>query len=114
MPCPHCTLVGFKSYYWHVLTGALGMHLLSPEVSGIAGPQSEAMCGILKICGYIRKRVVDKSRQTMKQAFVVETLVRCESRLPVFTITIVRHLVLHFYEVGGWADDLGVAPTLSK
>ena len=114
LPCPHCTLVGFKSYYWHLLSGALGAHLLSSAVSGIAAPQSEALCNVLKVCGMMRLKVTDPSRQAMKQRFVVETLVMCEARLPLSTCTIVRHIMLHFYEVGGWVDELAIGPSVSK
>jgi hypothetical protein len=41
-------------------------------------------------------------------------LVKCEARLPLFTCTMVRHTLLHFYAVGGWADDLAVGPVLQK
>lgn len=114
VPCPHCGLKGLKSSHWHLLSGALGVHLWSTEVSGVDEPQAEAMQGVLRICGMIRTKVVDLSQQAIKQRFVVEVMTMCESRLPLFSCTIVRHIVLHFYEVGGWADDLAVAPPISK
>ena len=96
------------------LSGALGEHLLCPEVSGIKAPQATAMCGILRIIGMQRLKVTAPSEAPVKQTYVVETLVRCEIHLPLFTCTMVRHLLLHFYAEGGWADDLGVAPGISK
>ena len=94
--------------------GALGDYLLSPEVSFIAGPQSEALRGILRICVLMRAKVVDKKQQAIKQQNVIKVLVQCEARLPLYTCRFVRHSLLHFYEVGGWADDVGPAPPLQK
>jgi hypothetical protein len=96
------------------LSGALGHHLWSTEVSGVEPPQAEAMQGVMRFCGMIRTRKVDPTQQAIKQRFVVEVIVMCESRLPLYACTIVRHVALHFYEVGGWADDLAVAPPLAK
>lgn len=114
VPCPHCGLSGFKSYHWHLLSGGLGVYLCSTAVSGVEAPQSEAMQGVMRICGMIRTKIVDPTQQAIKQCFVVEVVVMCEMRLPLFTCTIVRHIVLHFYEIGGWVDDIAVAPPLSK
>lgn len=116
VPCPHCSsaLGAFTSHDWLQLTGALGLHLLSTELSGIAHHQSEAMCDVLRFCGWMRLKVVAPSEHVVKQTAVVETLVRCETWLPLHTATMVRHLLLHFYEVGGWADDLGVTHGISK
>ena len=113
VPCPHCT-GSLKSHQWHMFAGALGDYLLSPEVSDIAPLQSEALRGIMRICGLMRAKVVDKKQQAVKQASVVTILVKCECRLPLYTCRIVRHTLLHFYEIGGWADDIGTAPSLQK
>ena len=116
VPCPHCSsgLVAFTSYDWIQLTGTMGVHLLSSPVSGIKHHQYEAMTGVLRICGMMRLKVVAPSEQPVKQTFVVETLVMCETWLPLHSATQVRDLVLHFYQVGGWADDLAVTPGISK
>lgn len=116
VPCPHCPAAAleFTSHDWIQLTGALGAHLLSTEISGIRFHQSQAMCGVLRICGMMRLKVVAPSEQPIKQKFVVEIIVQCETWLPLGSATQVRHLVLHFYQVGGWADDLAVTPGISK
>ena len=72
------------------------------------------MCGVMRICGMMRLKVVAPTEQPVKQTFVVETIVKCETWLPLGSATLVRHLVLHFYEVGGWADDLAVTHGISK
>ena len=103
-----------KTHQWAMFCGALGDYLLSPEVSFIARPQSEALRGIMRICGLIRAKVVDKKQQALKQENVVNVLVMCEARLPLYTCRFVRHGLLHFYEAGGWADDVGPAPPVQK
>ena len=105
---------GFKSSHYHILSGGLGCHLLDHRHSGIHRPQYDAMSGMLEICGMIHTKIVDPAQQTVKQSFVVRNLVKCEIYLPLYTCKIVRHIILHFYEVGGWCDDLAVAPPLSK
>ena len=114
LPCPHCGIGKWKSYYWHLLSGALGDYLLSTAVSGIEPAQSKVMCGMMRICGMIRTKIVDPTKQAVKQSFVVETIILCEARLPLYSCRIVRHVLLHFYEVGGWADDMAVAPPVAK
>ena len=113
MPCPHCT-PSMKSHQWALLSGALGDYLLSSTVSGVWQGQSEALRGVMRICGLMRVRVVDKFQQSIKQSTVVEVLTMCEARLPLYTCRYVRHSMLHFYELGGWADDVGPAGPLQK
>jgi hypothetical protein len=113
VPCPCCN-PSMKTHQWAMFCGALGDYLLSTSVSGIAGPQSEAMRGVLVICGLMRAKVVDKQQQAIKQQTVIRVLVLCEARLPIYTCRYVRHGLLHFYEIGGWADDLGPGPPLQK
>ena len=103
-----------KSHQWAMFSGALGDYLLSSEVSGIKKPQSEALRGILRICGLIRVRVVDKDQQAIKQMTVAEILTMCEARLPLFSARWTRHSVIHFYEKGGWADEIGPSGPLQK
>ena len=63
------------SHHWMQLSGALGEHLLCPEVSGIKAPQATAMCGILRIIGMQRLKVTAPSEAPVKQTYVVETLI---------------------------------------
>jgi hypothetical protein len=113
VPCPCCT-TSLKTHQWSQLTGALGDYLLSPGVSGIAYPQSQAMRGVLRITGMMMAKVVDKKMRAIKQSFVVKVLVMCEARLPLYTCRIVRHSLLEFYEKGGWADAVGPGPPMQK
>ena len=113
VPCPCCT-PSMKSHQWAMFSGALGDYILSTEVSGIKRPQSEAMQGMLRVCGLIRVRAVDKSQQAEKQRSVVEIMTMCEARLPLFTAKWTRHSVIHFYEKMGWADEIGPSGPLQK
>ena len=113
MPCPCCES-GMKSHQWATLSGSVGDYLLSTEVSCVKAPQAQALRGMLRICGLMRIRVVNGVQRAIKQGTVIEVVVMCEARLPLFTSRYVRHTVLHFYELGGWACDVGPAPPLQK
>ena len=67
VPCPHCES-SMKSYQWSMLSGSLGDYLLSVAVSGVCRPQSEALRGVLRVCGLIRMRIVDRNQRAIKQA----------------------------------------------
>ena len=116
VPCPHCKngYSSFTSYHWHQLCGGLGVHLMSPAISGIKTPQAEALCGLLRLCGMMRLKVVDPNQRPLKQTHAVEVLVMCEARLPLFMCRMTRHLPLHFWAKGGWAEDLAVATGMQK
>ena len=94
------------------MAGVVGVYLMG--LCGLKAPQLAAVQGVMTVCGMIRQKVVDKSQQPLKQNLVVEVMVLCEARLPLYACRMVRHLFVHFYEVGGWADDLAVAPPLAK
>ena len=113
VPCPCCES-SMKSHQWASLSGSLGDYIVSTDVSGVKRPQAEALCGMLRVCGLLRMRVVDPQQRTVKQETVIEVLVMCEARLPLYTCRFVRHQLLHFYELGGWACSVGPAPPLQK
>lgn len=112
VPCPVTELSSFKSHHWHLLTGALGEALLA--VSGVAEPQLQALTRLLRCCGYMRHKIENPLLRPMRREFVAKTIAMCESRLPLYLCTCVRHQMQHFYDTGGWAESIATGPILQK
>lgn len=111
-PCPATEISRFKSHHWHMLTGALAVRCV--ELSEMAPPQAEATRRYFKVLGLMRMKIVNPAARAMKQAFVIQTLVMCEARLPLYCCTMVRHCLIHFYSIGGWVDDVCPGPVLQN
>jgi hypothetical protein len=111
VPSPLTQLSRFKSHHWHLLSGALGEALLA--VSEMKAPQLEAMQHWLRVCGYMRQKITNPGCRPMRHEFVCKTISRCEARLPLYVCTSMRHALLHFYDIGGWAESVAT-PSLQK
>ena len=55
--------------------------------------------GIVLICGMMRLKVADPSQRPVQYVTVVETIVKCEARLPLFTCRQVPVNSTHMYEL---------------
>jgi len=97
-----------------MLAGALGVYLLS--ISGIMGPQLDALQDLMRVLGRIRSRTVvaGAMERAIWNEFCVKTSVKCEARLPLYWNASVEHRHIHFFEDDGWADLLGPTPPLQK
>jgi hypothetical protein len=111
VPSPLTQQSRFKSHHWHLLCGALGEALLAQLE--MEAPQLEAMQHWLRVCGFMRHKATNPLVRPMRHEFVCKTIARCEARLPLYACTMVRHSLLHFYDVGGWAESVGT-PSLQK
>jgi hypothetical protein len=68
----------------------------------------------LRVCGYMRQKESNPLMRPLRHEFVCKTIVCCESRLPIYACTHVRHTLLHFHDEGGWLETIGPGPSLQK
>jgi hypothetical protein len=102
----------YKTVHFHMLAGGLGEYLV--RLSGCAQPQAEVLMGLCRVCGMMVKRQFTTVERANDLAYTARVVAMAEARLPIWTSNAVRHVVLHFFDEGGWVDLMGPARSLQK